>query len=596
MPPPTAAECCSCGQEFGPDCRPAVAHNCGHTPCQSCVQAGPSSESRCGACRKRSKSSQDVIKELRVPGEGGQPLRIWCVDCDSLPTDLCLSEHHFCNVQRLVRDSARSVAAMHDAVAAGLQRAQQGLQGLRTWANGAEDRQDLSALRAHAACLGRIQGVLQQALQDVEEEARRCQAQDATSSNERYTLGASMEFPSNSSNPSSGIPPESRASLESLPRELLQAVLAYVPIKQLLPLRLLGRRWKTLILEEPLWRHRRLNITLNTKERPYAAILRMAPALDTLKLETVPPNGAHGLVLLKALARGQCKVRFLDLYVGASAVSSQILSNVFSSRSSSLQQLHLHSAHGSDLGPALDAIDALKELKSLKLIFMQNVSPGFTFKRLRLTNLNISTFVKVDMARDLIRLGRDTLTSIKCDVEIKELKTDLVLCKKLTHLTVGTPCEGLDEVVPQLPLLQSITIQESFRLSPSTVTWFRWAERNFSGKVHFVLDYWTADSTLTSSTDSLRNVHSVTINRSFYAVMRPEPLAQFLMSLTAVEQLVLNFGTDYESLLRSWPASTVPRLQCLSICSHYQNNASAFRISFAQAIKAWRPNLKLKFL
>ncbi|XP_034244114.1 S-phase kinase-associated protein 2-like [Thrips palmi] len=403
----------------------------------------------------------------------------------------------------------------------------------------------------------------------------------------------------------SGIPPEpstclqSFPSLESLPRELLLAVLAYVPTEQLLPLRLLGRRWKTLILEEPLWRHRRLDVPECINERPYAAILRLAPALDTLKLETGYPTSTQGIVYLKALAEGKCKIRFLHFAFGVSSVSNKLISKVLSCRTSSLQQLNM-SLNGcvrfSNLVPALDAIDALKELKTLTLTVVRGLSHGFAFKCLRLTNLDISMFLSVDMARNLIHLGRNTLTAIKCDMGVtNKLKADLVLCKNVTHLTVTSPFDGLDEVVPQLPSLQYVTIQEHFRITPPTMEWLQWAHSNFSGKVHFVmLNFCTYDKHLILS-DSLRNVHSVTLNINGFSAIQPEPLAQFLKSLTAVEQLVLNFGTDIQRLLFSWPASSVPRLQCLSIRARDQRDQSSLRI-LTQAFKIWRPSMQLKFL
>ncbi|XP_034245515.1 uncharacterized protein LOC117647727 [Thrips palmi] len=399
-----------------------------------------------------------------------------------------------------------------------------------------------------------------------------------------------------------GPPPESGASLESLPRELLLAVLAYVPTEQLLPLRLLGRRWKKLILEEPLWRHRRLDIPVAVDDNAlFAAILRMAPALDTLKLRTGYMRSSQGLAYLRALAQGKCKIRFLDLHFAASAVSNKLISTVFSSRRNTLQKLHivlyglvLHS----NLVPALKAIDALTELNTLRLDVSCGAYHGFSFKNLRLSNLQISCVLDKDLARDLIHLGRNSLKTIKCFSRMDKLKTDFVVCKNLTHLALYEWFDGLDEVVPQLPLLEFITFYVSSSLSESTANWLQWAHRNFAGKIHFAVEHYSADhSSLISSADNLRNVHRVTLNRGDLEQVTPPALvARLLKSLTAVEQLVLNFRTDFESLLLSWPASTVPRLQCLSVRSKYRKKPTAFRNSFMQAVQKWRPNLELKFL
>ncbi|XP_034248977.1 uncharacterized protein LOC117649901 [Thrips palmi] len=91
--------------------------------------------------------------------------------------------------------------------------------------------------------------------------------------------------------------------LESLPAELLHAVLDYVPTEELPSLRLLSRRWSALVLDESLWRSRRLTVHA---DQDSAAVLRVAPALAELALEmSYPP--LRGVEALRALAEGACQ-------------------------------------------------------------------------------------------------------------------------------------------------------------------------------------------------------------------------------------------------------------------------------------------------
>ncbi|XP_034252563.1 uncharacterized protein LOC117652039 [Thrips palmi] len=76
--------------------------------------------------------------------------------------------------QPLVRDEAVTAmdTATHDEAAAALQRAQDGLQVLRTWAAGSG--RDSAALREHTARVERLRDLARQAEREVGQEVGRC--------------------------------------------------------------------------------------------------------------------------------------------------------------------------------------------------------------------------------------------------------------------------------------------------------------------------------------------------------------------------------------------------------------------------------------
>ena len=94
-------------------------------------------------------------------------------------------------------------------------------------------------------------------------------------------------------------------SLDSLPDELLHAVLAHVPTEELLPLRLVNRRWSELVLSKPVWRHRVIEGCPHSSPpvRNLEAILRLAPVLGNLT------QYCKSVDCLRLVAEGDCQVR-----------------------------------------------------------------------------------------------------------------------------------------------------------------------------------------------------------------------------------------------------------------------------------------------
>ncbi|XP_034252316.1 uncharacterized protein LOC117651886 [Thrips palmi] len=405
--------------------------------------------------------------------------------------------------------------------------------------------------------------------------------------------------------------PERRSSpLESLPPEVLHEVLSYVPTEQFLQLRLLSHCWSRLVLQASFWRRRRLHVPPGSDKPPYPGILRLAPALGTLVMQMMPASKPlPGLLCLKALARGRCQIRFLDLWFTASTTSNRLLSRVLRNRRSSLQELHIFisgCASTSNLLTALEAVDALEALHTLKLQVMSRKALDFTFKNLRLKSLQVLDYEDhaEKMARDLLRLGRDTLLEfgLESTGNLAALKPEIAQCSKIAALAVDC-CEDLAEVVPLLPALERVTIKTT---STAAVAWLERARRDgFSGKVHMEVTTYDDRSfqSLVDMGPGLRGVHSVAVSPSVWALflerarlaVPPALVAECLQLLPAAQSVVLDVDTDWHGVLLAWSPTLVPSLRSLSIFVPDPPNSPA-RLQLAHKLRTLRPGLVVKFL
>lgn len=110
-------------------------------------------------------------------------------------------------------------------------------------------------------------------------------------------------------------------AMDCLPDELLYWVLSFVPSEELLPLRLVSRRWSHAVLQRPVWQHRSLHAGLNEmcgfgfqNTGWLRTVARLVPALRSLYLRLTAGSTA-GVAAAEALGRGSCQVLKLTLIV-----------------------------------------------------------------------------------------------------------------------------------------------------------------------------------------------------------------------------------------------------------------------------------------
>ncbi|XP_034231068.1 uncharacterized protein LOC117639472 isoform X2 [Thrips palmi] len=381
--------------------------------------------------------------------------------------------------------------------------------------------------------------------------------------------------------------------LEALPTKLLARVLAYVPSVELLPLRLLSRRMSRLVLEKDVWERRVLTIGERQGRAPFAAILRLAPALDTLDIMmTKRGKELQGLVFLRALAEGSCQVRSLKLSVLAGGQSNRIVQDALYRRRFTLQELRIRItaiSANSDLVPVLKAIDGLWGLKTLQL-GLGSKCPDFCFKRLRLEHLIWPHCMNLNLAKSLMFLGRETIREVTL-FNYSPLMRELQYCSKLTTLSVSS-CASLDQIVH---CVQYLTITDVF--CPLTAVWLKSAQnQRLTVKIHLDANVSHEDSfrRFVGLADALHGVHRVTVrSRSLGPpLVKSELVAACLQLLPAVEHLLLDISTDFRHVLEFLTPWTCPKLRELVIREHDPSEKS----TLVQEFKALRPSLVLRFL
>lgn len=111
--------------------------------------------------------------------------------------------------------------------------------------------------------------------------------------------------------------------MDTLQDEMLHKILSSVPPSDLLALRLVCKRWSEVIVARPVWQNRHLiGRNYAYKDVPLGwvntgllcTVVRLVPALRRLSL-ILQPGSKAGLPAARALARGICQVRSLELSV-----------------------------------------------------------------------------------------------------------------------------------------------------------------------------------------------------------------------------------------------------------------------------------------
>lgn len=251
--------------------------------------------------------------------------------------------------------------------------------------------------------------------------------------------------------------------VDVLPDEVLLLVLSRMSSVDLLPLRLVSRRWDELVLSPAVWCRRRLStsyfyrladVGTNNLLR-ISFVLYNAPTMDFVDLR----GGSFSEMkcVNNALLHGRCQMRALRCSLNLThATEDVILSFLERVRKTQELNLTLEGAHKEDV---LDAIDNAP-LKTLALrapwySHCRLSLEDFEFRKLQ-TLKTLVLFDKVlslELQRNLVSCNRDSLREVLC---LPMLVPALAECTHLVNVTVKA-CADLQNL-NALTSVEAVTI------------------------------------------------------------------------------------------------------------------------------------------
>lgn len=252
--------------------------------------------------------------------------------------------------------------------------------------------------------------------------------------------------------------------VDVLPDEVLLLVLSRMASVDLLPLRLVCRRWNELILSPAVWCRRQFRFprmafkdTGTTNYLRAAFILYCAPAMDTVDLGYSFP--------LTHLVRGRCKMRALRCSLFLKEESEDNLYDFFKRVQPSLQSLNVElysSGFGTNavLANVLEIMDdAPLTTLALRGSWKAQVplpAQDFEFRKLQSlqTLLLDDRLLASDLQKGLVRLNQNSLRQVTC---LPELLPALAKCPHLKKVTV-TACASLRDLY-KLTTLDALTVR-----------------------------------------------------------------------------------------------------------------------------------------
>ncbi|XP_034231101.1 uncharacterized protein LOC117639496 [Thrips palmi] len=237
--------------------------------------------------------------------------------------------------------------------------------------------------------------------------------------------------------------------VDVLPDEALLLVFARMASVDLLPLRLVCRRWDELILTPAVWSRRRLCFPSMALEDigssnafQAAFVLYCAPAMDTVDLE-LDCSHKHRPIT-PALLRGRCMVRALRCSLTLKEESADTLYDFFRRVQPSLQSLNVE-LNSSGLGVNAVLANVLGILDGTPLTTLalrcgrrsRFLLPAQDFQFRKLQSLQTllvdDRVLALDLQKGLVHLNQNSLRQVTC---YPELLPALAECPRLREVTV----------------------------------------------------------------------------------------------------------------------------------------------------------------